>query len=182
MQKVTFDHFSCWADSVRVAGRVPIVISLFGNHNEVRAVWAKLVGLHARQGRKRRYMSYSGVYVGDDSLALPEDVHYFSLQRPISSQVLHQILIHPDATSQAPGVKDGFYFVGHDPQKRFWQKFNRLCAVPLKDSWRDTVWWLGREKNLITELHGFGVPAFQVLTGAEWAEIIGAAVRDGVLR
>lgn len=161
-----------WCDGYRTLASKVVFFSMFGDVNAVRGIWANLL----KDRRKYTALPLDGVYA-----TLAEGVKYVSLRRPLGHQQLHLVMLHPDATPQITPFSKAFCLVGSDPATQFWPRFNRMCPVPMRPSWRDEVWKLGLEHEKIEELDGFGLPGCAVHADASWAEIVGKAVKEGRL-
>lgn len=182
MERITYKNFSCWCDSYRAAslhyGGKVVLASLFGNTNEVRAIWAALI-----RGQQRG--QYVQVKRGSDPhtyLSLDEKSSYIQLRRPLDRQHIHIVLLHPEATTQLSAFEGYFHLLGAHPEQTFFNRLCRLCPVPMRASWRETIWALGVHYELIKEIPGYGVPAHTIYTDGRWVEVIQNAVKEGVLR
>lgn len=177
MLRVECGNLKCWTDTVRIAGdnswvNPVVILSLFGPRNAVRAAWARLCG---GKGRARRYGN--NLNVGDYQVALDETVKYITIQTPMSRQMLHIVMLHPMATHQASPFTTWFYQVGPEPEERYFARLNRVCPVPFKPEWQETLWKLGQEEKLITPLRGAGLPGYLVDASDKWGKL----VKDGLL-
>jgi hypothetical protein len=179
VERVTCGKFSCWADSYRVVSESRwetslVLLSLFGPHNAVRATWAELVS------SKRRW---NGVQVGGEYVRLAQSTRYVSVRRALDQRVLHLVMLHPEATVQASPFSKSFFLPGTDPEVAFWPRLCRMCAVPLRPTWREAVWEIGQRDGHIVLLDGFGLPVWRIRAETEpWAATIGEAVRKGQLQ
>lgn len=175
MLKVAHNGFNCYCDGFRAHGSVLRFLSLFGDHNAVRAVWASLLKKHASIALAATD-GYSDHYRLDDGA-------YTSLRQPLGHQILHLVLLHERVSPASDGFEDHFCVIGRDVKTLGWLRLRRRCAVPMRDTWRDEVWRLGTSASLITPLAGIGVDGVAVDCDAKrWTEVLGAAIRDGGLR
>lgn len=146
---------------------------MFGRTNDVNAIWASLVGL------KR-----PSIIIDDKILSLQDKTTYSSITKEIGKNRIHKILIHPEATNKFSALDaEGIYVVGEDPRSVFWNKFNRVVSIPLKESWRDAIWSIGIHSGYIKPLLGFGVPVcFINCKESFWLGRIKTALQEGELR
>lgn len=177
MLEVTFNGMRSWAESCRFVGYGGLVfLSLFGNRNAVRATWAALVG-----ERKRRRESY--VKIGETHMRLIDDTLYTTVKAPLDTGHLHMILMHSSATRQASAFESFFYQLGPDPRSQFFSRFSQRCPIPLRPEWRDEIWTIGREANLITPIDGHGLTLHRVDTTKDaWAPLVKTAILAGRLK
>ena len=169
------DGLRAWCDGYRSQRSMAIFFSMFGDVNAVRGIWAKTL-LDRRRGGAISLPS-------DDSehLWLAENTRYISMRQRLGHQRLHLVLLHPAASAQITPFSTDFFLVGQNPETHYWERFNRLCPVPMRNSWRDEIWRLGVERQLIRELSGFGVPGVHVGAGPEWVDVVCQAVKEGRL-
>lgn len=171
MLRVDHNGFEVWCDGLRVSGSQLVFLSLFGTQTAVRAVWADLV-------KERR----GGIMVGATYARLQDEDRYHTFRSMLAKQWLHTIVLHTDATTLVSPFRSSFYLVGDEPTTQYWPRFNRMCSTPMRLEWRDEVWKIGREKDLIQPLGGFGaLGGFQVNVGNEWNKAIQEAVLAGRL-
>lgn len=169
----------CYCDTLRTTGdgysRKIVLLSLFGPRNAVRAAWAKLSKSASRSGYRE------SIDVGGQHVAKSND-SYSSVAAPLERGILHQIIFHHLLGHNAPDA--GFlYQTGPDADQRYFDRLARLCPVPLRSSWREPLWALGREHGAIALLEGHGREVWQVATTGEvWQPIIRDAVVTGGLR
>lgn len=172
-ETVQHQGMTCWADSLRTEGYGSLVfLSLFGNRNAVKAVWASLVGAKKR--------NQSSVRVGDQHVRRADDATYATIQAPLGEGLLHLVLLHTSATQQASMFEESFFQIGPNASEHFFSRMTQLCSVPLKPEWRAQVWDIGLRAKLILPLEGFGVTVHRVHTNTKsWAPVIQQAVLDG---
>jgi hypothetical protein len=172
-EPVAHAGFRAYVDHVRYSDNRIILLSMFGRTNDVNAIWASLVGL------KR-----PNIFIDSKILSLQEKTQYSSITKEIGKNRIHKILIHPDATNKFSALDaEGIYVVGEDPRSVFWNKFNRVISIPLKENWRDAVWSIGIHSGYIKPLLGFGVPVcFIDCKESFWLGRIKTALREGELR
>lgn len=175
LTKVTCEGFTVWCDGYRVSGSMLVYLSIFGVQTAVRAMWARLAS------KDRRF-----VQIGAEHVSLGDE-RYAMIRSPLEQQYLHVVLMHPDATTLINPFAKGFFVVSEHPEVQFWTRFNRMCQVPVRQSWRDEVWKLGIEKNLITVLDGIGphlgyfINVTAELIGG-WSQVIREAIEKGRLK
>ena len=171
MKKVTTGGLVCFADSLRKAPHQGCVfLSLFGPRNSVKGAWARLVG-------RRR----SAIYIGDDYLSLEDGARYVTLNKTLKGDNLHLVLIHPNATNQVSVHSSGFFHLG--PRDGWFEKFNRMTAIPLKEEWESFLWRKGLAADLIKPCAGFGLPAVTVSVADHlWGPLVTQGVCAGELK
>lgn len=176
MYSVECNGLKAWADSVRFFNlhsywRTEVaMISMFGPRNAVRASWARFL-------QKKS----SGVQVGDQTACLVEGVKYISIQTPMTRQMLHVVLLHPACTHQFTPFADNFIQVGPEPEIRYFSRLNRMCPIPFRPTWREPLWHLGIENELIVPLPGCGMPGYVIHTTGKWSEVVKSGIQNGVL-
>lgn len=175
---VTDQGVSCWSDGYRSAGyRGLVYLSLFGNRNAVRAIWARMLtdrGMGPQMGP-------------DDYVSgCQKGVKYVSLQTMLSHQIQHLVIVHPEATQQLSPFAKSFYVASETPETDFFGRLNRLCSVPFRPEWAPILFERGLAAEpyaLIYPLKGFGIPAYQVDASPDgWRDLVVAAAKEGVLR
>jgi hypothetical protein len=167
--KISHRGFTFWCDGFRAHGGTLIFISMFGVQASVRAAWAHIV----RQSRP-------SIEIGPETVSLA-DLRYQTIRTLIDHQYAHFVVIHPDATSMVSPFNERFFLVGERPEVQYWTRFNRMCQVPVRDSWRAELWALGLENKLILPLDGMGLmKGYRVeTTSAEWSAVVSEGVRTG---
>jgi len=176
VQKVECGGLWCWADGARFLHanqwhQDVVALSMFGARNAVRAAWARL------SSRTRA----ASLTIGQSYAYLVEGEKYVTIQAPMARQMLHLIVVHPAATHQFSPFAKSFFLVGPEPEVRFFARLNRMCPIPFRPTWREALWSMGREHNLIKPLPGFGIPGYTVDTTEAWAPIIKAGIENGGL-
>lgn len=181
MIRVRHRDFDCWSDSFRTLGDTLYFLSLFGDHNAVRAVWAGLAADHRRH--RSIQLGGSGEHDYSNSYNLA-DADYVSIRQPIGHQRLHLVMLHPAATVRGDSFTDEICVLGSNVETLYWQRFCRQCPIPLRPEWRDRIWALGRDAELIRPLAGHGdVEGVWISCKSDdWAPVIGDAIRTGGLR
>jgi hypothetical protein len=172
-ETVKHQGMTCWADSLRKEGYGSLVfLSIFGNRNAVKAVWASLVGA------KKRH--HDNVCVGEHFVRRADDATYATIQAPLGEGLLHLVLLHTSATQQASMFEESFFQLGPNAPEHFFPRMTQLCSVPLKSEWREQVWTIGLRAKLIVPLEGFGLTVHRVHTNTKsWAPVIQQAILDG---
>jgi hypothetical protein len=173
MIPVKSQGMTCWADSSRQlsggwSGGL-VFLSMFGDRNAVRAAWATL------SNRKR-----DSVQVGDAYLKKMDEASYSTISAPLGKGSVHLMILHSDMTRMSSSFVTSFYQVGPNAEERFYERFTRLCMVPMRPSWRDEIWKMGTEANLFSLLPGFGLPVYSINTDDEkWAPLVKDALLAG---
>lgn len=177
-EPVKHQGMTCWADSYRKVGYSGLVLlSVFGNRNAVKAVWATLVG---SSGKRNRHES---VLVGEHYVRRMDDAVYSTIQAPLGEGQIHMVLLHASATQQSSIFESSFYQMGPSAETRYFARLSQLCPVPLRRKWRDDIWAIGLEGELIVPLEGFGMTIHQIdTTGEKWAPLVQKAIVEGKLR
>lgn len=168
----------CHSNALRVLGegwRSEIVLlSMFGPRNAVRAAWATLSKSTGRRSR-------GSIDVGGTRVTMSEGVTYSTVTAPLGRGLLHSLTFHPMLSHNAPDV-GYFYQAGPNPDQRYFNRLARWCPVPLRTSWREPLWSIGREHGAITELRGHGREVWHVATTREiWEPIVRDALVAGEL-
>lgn len=177
MLKVSHGGIEAWADAARSHpggwgnGGDLVMLSMFGPRNAVRSLWATLVG-----GGKT-----AGVMIGKDYFSAATGVRYASVQTPMPRRMTHLILVDPACTHQVSSFAGQFVQLGASAHEDFFSRLNRFCPVPFRRSWRDALWTLGLESELIAPLPGFGIAAYSVDAGPQWAGVVKSGIQNGVL-
>jgi hypothetical protein len=133
------------------------------------------------------------LHVGDSYIELAENEHYVSISNMLSKQMLHMLIVHPAATHQVSPFSNGFIQIGTPEEclKRYYPRLNRMCPVPFRESWSESLWDLGLQNKMIVPLPGFGISGYVVSvtdkkleesSGPGWATIIQTALTEGVLK
>lgn len=170
--RVKTGGLSCWSDGFRSNGRHLISLSMFGPRNSVRACWASLSERH-----------HASVELAGTHLSREKDVHYLSLSAPIGHQLVHLMILHPDATEQISPYADRFFLLSQRPEETFFPRLNRLCRVPFRRTWAPVLWQVGVEAELITPLPGHGLPGYLVNADTDaWKTATMTAVQKGRLQ
>lgn len=167
-----------WCDTVRATARGEIVVlSMFGPHNAVRAIWARMVG-----SRLPVVVGAADGMSDDDTYKLADDgAGYFRAQAPLDHQRLHTVLLHASTTHHASPFSTQFAQVGPRPEVAYFARLSRFCPVPLRDSWRESLWVLGQREGLIVELQGHGMPGYAVDATDAWAGVVRGGIETGAL-
>lgn len=181
MLRVEHKGFECWSDGFRAQGADLVFISLFGNRNAVRAVWASLLAEHGRKGYREGVSLGVGGRYGDERFSLARGVDYTTVSHPLDDRQVHVVLVHPGATTKVSPFDPSFFLLGDTPTVQYWPRFNRMCRVPLRAGWREQVWDLGVTARLIHPLSGMGIAGHAIDVGDAWAEVVTSALREGVL-
>lgn len=164
------NSLECWCDGARVVGyRNLVYLSLFGEHNAVRGIWAYL--LTDRRG---------SIEVGNRWYSLEDKGAYCSVSAKIDKRNLHIVVLEERATSQISPFSSMFYMVGDDVS-HFFPKLDRMCPVPFRPTWGAKLWEIGQAEGLIQPLDGFGPMGYSVDTSEAWAKVVVAKVKDGTL-
>lgn len=172
-------ELACYCDCLRVrdsgAYRHDLVLlSLFGPRNAVRAAWAKL-----SSASRRGY--HESIQVGDRNVAKAGDASYTTVSSPLGKGLVHCLIYHQQLGHNAPD-RGYIYQVGPDAERRYFDRLARWCPVPLRDSWREPLWKIGRERNAIIEVGGHGRDVWWVSTERDqWEPIVRDALVAGEL-
>lgn len=165
---IALEHrgFKVWCDGYRASNHHLVFLSLFGPQSAVRALWADAVG------EKR-----PAITIGDKYLSL-ESEKYTSIRSMLDEHNLHLVVVHPQATSLVSPFAKMFVVLSENPAEQYWPRFSRMCSVPMRQTWRESVWRIGTERKLITSLEGIGpVQAYRIETNTEkWA----TAIRESI--
>ncbi len=165
---------SCHCDTLRMLGEgyraECVLLSMFGHRNAVRAAWATLLKSSGRRGRQ------GSIVVGGTRVGLSESIAYATQSAPLERGLLHAIFFHPMLSHNAPDL--GYiYQVGPGASERYFARLARWCPVPLRATWRSSLWELGRRHGAITEVSGHGRDVWHVATTREaWEPIVSAAL------
>lgn len=156
---------NCYCDGLLQVGYAPVFLSMFGSHNSVRSVWARL-----RE-------NYGSATIGPDTISLAKDFRYLKLQSSLGKGLTHLILIEERATHQVLNATS-FYFL--DGFGDFYSRLDRLCSVPFRKEWKSFLWEKGLEENIIRRLTGFGVEGYEILTKEEhWSKVVLQGLEKG---
>lgn len=170
----------CYSDTLRTDGTGwrsgVVLLSMFGPLNAVRAAWANLHRVSGKRGRCG-YISVGGRNVG-----LQENIAYSSATAPLDRGLAHILIFHPMLGHNAPDL--GFiYQVGPDASERYFDRMARRCPVPLRKSWRASLWGLGRAHGAIVPIDGHGFDVWNVATTRDvWEPIVAAGIKSKELR
>lgn len=174
--KVQCGGFTVWCDGFRTTGEYTaslVFLSMFGTQTAVRAVWATLAG-------KKRNTS---IDIGGEHVKLDEQARYSTMRSLLSPQCVHIVLVHPFATSMVSPFSLSYYLLSDTPEEQFWPRFNRMCQVPMRHSWRQAIWELGLKLKMIRPMFGIGLPGYVVdVDSEEWTKAVTAAVKAGELK
>lgn len=173
LKLVTSGSVFCWADTVRLAPHSDtiVMLSMVGDRNSVRSIWAKLVGANAKSDFWNKSVRV------DDIGLIRIDIK----DRPITSASEfngghHIVMMDPRMTNFGT-VTDRFIHVGNI--NRFVARMSQNISTPIVPSWGEYLWTQGVSGKLITPASGFGIEAFTVIVNDErWLEII----KDGLVR
>jgi hypothetical protein len=174
----------CYCDTLRVhtsddggyRSRAELVLlSMFGPRNAVRAAWAKLFKAASRGGHR------DSIEVGEQHVSL-SDRAYFTVTAPIGRGLLHSVIFHSQLGHNAPDL--GYlYQTGPAAERRYFDRLTRWCPVPMRTTWREPLWELGKAAGAVLEVRGHGREAWRVDTTREvWEPILTTAIREGALR
>ncbi len=172
-------NLPCFSDTLRAQSgswrSELVLLSMFGPRNAVRAAWASLSKASGRKGRRE------SITVGSTNVALREGVTYSAVNAPLERGLLHCVIFHPMLSHNAPDI--GFiYQVGPNASRRYFDRLARWCPVPLRTSWRESLWDIGREHGAIVEMPGHGRDVWNVSTKRDvWEPIVRDALVSGEL-
>jgi hypothetical protein len=149
---------------------------MFGPRNAVRAAWATLSKVGS--GRRRHRES---IEIGGTRVSLKEETTYATVNAPLDRGLLHCVIFHPMLSHNAPDV-GFFYQVDPDASRRYFDRLSRWCPVPLRASWRETLWALGENQGAIVEITGHGRKVWNVATTRDvWEPIVQNGILTGEL-
>lgn len=153
-----------------------VLLSIFGPRNAVRAAWATLSKVSGRRGR------CGSISVGGKDVGMREGVSYSTVHAPLERGLLHTVIFHPMLGHNAPDT--GFiYQTGPDANRRYFNRLARWCPVPLRSTWAEPLWDLGREHGTVVEVSGHGREVWHVSTTRDtWEPIVRDALISGKLR
>ena len=180
--RVSHAGFTCWSDCIRTDEDHGLVYaSLFGQQNSVMALWADIVLQKPMFAR-----TAEGIEFGPPSKAHNRWTRYLSARAPIARGLTHLVVARVEATTQVDLYARHFYTVSAEPSVAWWPVFKRLMPVPVKDSWREALWRLGKSvkghKRPINKLKGVGLPGYEIgLQRDTWLEIIEHGLKKGDL-
>ena len=169
----------CFSDTLRVQSEnwqsTLILLSMFGPRNAVRAAWATLSKTSGRRGYRE------SIVIGNMRVAMGKDITYSSVNAPLERGLLHCVIFHPMLSHNAPDA--GFiYQVGPDAPTQYFDRLSRWCPVPLRTSWREPLWGIGRKQGAIVEVPGHGRDLWNISTKRDvWEPIVRDALISGEL-
>jgi hypothetical protein len=169
----------CYSDTLRVTSEgwrsELVLLSMSGPRNAVRAAWATLAKTN---GRKKYRESIS---VGNTHVVMGQGVGYSVAHAPLERGLLHSVIFHPMLGHNAPDV-GFFYQVGPSAERRYFARLARWCPIPLRTTWSDSLWDIGRRCGAIVEVTGHGLSVWHVATTqAVWEPIVRDALVAGEL-
>ncbi len=170
---------TCWADSYRVmpgSGYHPVVamLSLFGDSVSVRAVWAKV-----HDGNRK----VDGLLdIGGHTVMVQPGMMRIATTTGVD--LLHLVMVHPAMTHQWSPFSSWFMVAGEESEAKtlFFNRLNRMCPIPFRPEWQETLWRIGREGHTIEALGGYGLPVYRINASSDvWGPIVKKAIQDGSL-
>lgn len=157
VRHIRTDSFSVWVDACALRGGEIWLLSMLGNQQTVKAIWAQLV-----KG-ENAYLAHQEHGPADTCWLAKEawGTWRFFRSRLPSGSAVHGILV-PDAASFTSEKRDFLLLprLREEAPSLHYRYLNRRLDIPLHASWAKWLWKRGLDNEEIEPLEGFGVSAY----------------------
>jgi len=175
MQQLILNDLTSWITDLRWNHSTIYFLSVVGPTNSVGSVWS-----HFISDKLTLDTSNCGVRGHPYGLQPERKTDYTILKAPMGKGAQQIVFVHPCFSPQQ--TEPNLFGVFDNPDN-FWQRFIRWCPIPVKPSWKDTIWHIGTTLLLIRPLSGFGREAWLVDTRSQsWLPHIKSGIELGHLK
>jgi hypothetical protein len=179
VRQIRAEGFSAWVDAcAQKAGEIWL-LSMLGNQQSVRAIWARLVKGEVAYLAEDEHASGSQCWLAREAWGT---WRFFKGRLP-SGSAIHGMLV-PELASYAAEKRDFLLLPRNEAEapSLHYRFLNRRLDLPLHLSWASWLWDRGLDTEEAEPLEAFGVAAYRCQPNPEsLREDLTAALRRGIL-
>lgn len=158
VRQIRIEGFSAWTDACVLRGGEIWLLSLLGNQQSVKAIWARLVRGENASLAHHEHWPAETCWLAREAWG----TWRFYASRLPSGSATHGLLV-PEAANYTTEKRD-FLLVPRTKQEApllHYRFLNRCLDLPLHPSWTDWLWERGLDTDEIESLQGFGLSAYR---------------------
>jgi hypothetical protein len=179
VRQIRAEGFSAWVDACAQSAGEIWLLSMLGNQQSVRAIWARLVKGEVAYLAENEHASGSQCWLAREAWGT---WRFFKGRLP-SGSATHGMLL-PELASYAAEKRDFLLLPRSEAEapSLHYRFLNRRLDLPLHPSWAGWLWERGLDTEEAEPLEAFGLLAYRCRPNPErLREDLTAALRRGIL-